>query len=142
MTTAKHGGLRVVLDSNVYVSAFTHPQGLSFWIWRQALRRRYRLLISPAIVNEVGGVLRAKFVWDDLHIISRLKLLAKAAEIVIPTANLKEIEEDDDDNRILECAIAGHTNLIVSSDRHLRRLKVFQGIGIVHPIDFRRTLGE
>lgn len=142
MTTAKHGGLRVVLDSNVYVSAFIYPQGLPFWIWRQALKRRYQLLVSPAIVGEVGGVPRVKFGWDNPHIISRLKLLTKAASLVTPTVTLTQIEEDDDDNRILECAGAGHADLIVSSDRHLRRLKAFQGIGIVHPIDFRRTLGQ
>ena len=71
----------------------------------------------------------------------RLKLLAKVADIVMPTAALQVIKEDDDDNRILECAVAGKADLIVSNDHHLRRLKTYEGIGIVHPIDFRRTLG-
>jgi len=45
------------------------------------------------------------------------------------------------DNRILECAVAGHASLIVSGDRHLRKLKSYKGIGIVTPTDFRRILG-
>jgi putative PIN family toxin of toxin-antitoxin system len=129
------------LDSNVYVSAFTHPQGRLFQLWRQALQCRYQLLVSPAIVNEVGDVLRLKFGWDDSRISARLKLLAKVAEIVMPMTTLQVIMEDEDDNRILECAVTGKADLIVSSDNHLRRLKTYQGIGIVHPIDFRRTLG-
>ena len=142
MSTAKNEGLRVVLDSNVYVSAFTHPQGQRYQIWRRAFHKRYHLVASPAIVNEVGGVLRVKFGWDDLRIIGRMKLLTRVAEIVVPTSTVNAIADDEDDNRILECAVAGKANLIVSSDRHLTRLKTFQSIGIVHPVDFRRTLGD
>jgi len=51
------------------------------------------------------------------------------------------ITNDPDDNRILECAVEGQAHLIVSGDRDLRRLKVYQGIPIVTPTDFLRTLG-
>jgi uncharacterized protein len=44
-------------------------------------------------------------------------------------------------DRILECAVAGNADLIVSGDRHLIEFKSFQGIGIVRPVDFLRTLG-
>ena len=37
---------------------------------------------------------------------------------------------DESDNRILECAVAGKADLIVSGDHHLQRLRVFEGIGI------------
>jgi uncharacterized protein len=50
------------------------------------------------------------------------------------------IGDDPDDDRILECALAGKADLVVSGDRHLRKLKSFRGIGIVHPSDFLRTL--
>jgi predicted nucleic acid-binding protein len=54
---------------------------------------------------------------------------------------LDVIREDPADNRILECAVEGRANLIVSGDRHLRRLTIYQGIPIVRPVDFLRTLG-
>jgi predicted nucleic acid-binding protein len=57
----------------------------------------------------------------------------------LPDYDVPRIPDDEEDNRILECAVAGHADLIVTSDRHLRRLKTFRGIGIVLPIDFRRT---
>lgn len=41
---------------------------------------------------------------------------------------------------ILECALAGSANLIVSGDRHLTKLKIFRGIAIVRPADFLRIL--
>jgi putative PIN family toxin of toxin-antitoxin system len=142
MNPGSGGGLlRVVVDTNVYISAFLHPERSIFQIVQQAAEHRYCLLISPAIVNEVGRVLRETFGLDERVWLPRLKNLVKAAEIVIPRLTLEVIREDPPDNRILECAVEGRANLIVSGDRHLRRLKVYQGIPIVGPIDFLRTLG-
>ena len=123
MSTAVSESLRVVRDTNVLVSAFTREQGLSFQIWRLAIERRYRLLISPAIAAEIADVLRRKFSWGDEPVLQRLKSLVRTAEMVIPKLTLRVVPEDDDDNRILECAAAGNAGLIVSSDRHLRKLK-------------------
>ena len=141
MTTAKPVKLRVVLDANVYFSAFTH-EGLAFWIWQQAVPGTYALLISPAIFRELGGVLRQKARWQETEVTAQLKLLAKVAEIITPITSVQTISADDDDNRILECASAGKADLIVSRDHHLRRLKAFQGIGIVHPIGFPPYFGK
>jgi uncharacterized protein len=141
MSTEKTGKLRVVLDTNVYISAFTHQQGQPFQIWRKALQRDYILLVSPAIAAEIAGVLRMKFNWDDAHTIRRMKLLARVAEIVIPKIRVSAVADDEDDNRILECAVAGKANLVVSGDQHLQRLKSFQGIGFIRPVDFLRILG-
>jgi predicted nucleic acid-binding protein len=59
MNPASDGGLlRAVVDTNVYISAFLHPERSIFQIVQQAAEHRYRLLISPAIMNEVGRVLR------------------------------------------------------------------------------------
>jgi predicted nucleic acid-binding protein len=44
-------------DTNVYYSAFT-ARGVASEVWCAALDRRYALLMSPAIVEELAGVLR------------------------------------------------------------------------------------
>jgi predicted nucleic acid-binding protein len=41
------------------------------------------------------------------------------------------IAEDPDDNRVLECAVKGGAELIVSGDRHLLKLAQYRGIAIV-----------
>ncbi|MBI3325106.1 MAG: putative toxin-antitoxin system toxin component, PIN family [Nitrospinae bacterium] len=135
------GGLRVVLDTNVYISAFTYPERPLAQVWRHALRNRYQLLISPAIVREVARVLRDDFDWDEASLRRRLRLLTKVAAIITPRTALHVILMDPPDNRILECAVEGRANLIVSGDRHLLRLKGYRGIPIVRPIDLLRTLG-
>jgi len=144
MSTAKAGGLRIVLDSNVYISAFTHSKGVPFHIWRHALNRGYTLLISPAIVTEVAGVLRRRFGWNDTPIINRMKLLTGLAEIILPPVTVTATVftgPQEADNRILECAVAGRADLIVSGDRDLQRLKAYQSIPIIRPADAWRAMG-
>jgi putative PIN family toxin of toxin-antitoxin system len=142
MNPASGGGaLRVVLDTNVYISMFTRPDRPMYQIWEQAVRRQYHLLLSRAILNEIADVLRTSFSWNDRTIVQHLKVLAKVGDIIIPTMTLHVIAEDPDDDRILECAVEGRADLIVSGDRHLRRLRTYQGISIIRPIDFLRTLG-
>jgi predicted nucleic acid-binding protein len=61
MNTANGTRLRVVLDTNVYVSALMHPKGQVFRIWKPTVRPMYHLLVSPAIMREVSKVLRDRF---------------------------------------------------------------------------------
>jgi putative PIN family toxin of toxin-antitoxin system len=140
MPSAASNNLRVVKDTNVYFSALTHPGGAPFKLWQKAIERRYILLTSPAIMREIARVLRSQGGWEDAEIVSFLKLLVRVAQIVSPDFTLKVIVEDEADNRVLECAVAGKANLIVSGDLDLRRLKSFRGIGIVRPVDLLRTL--
>jgi putative PIN family toxin of toxin-antitoxin system len=141
MNSAKPGGLRVVSDTNVHVSAFTHRLGPPFRIWQKAISREYTLLTSPAIMREVARVLRNRMGWQETEIVSQLKLLARVAKIVSPTEILRVVKADPDDDRIIECAVSGNADLIVSGDHHLTKLKSYRNIGIVRPIDFLRTLG-
>ncbi len=133
--------MRAVLDTNVLVSAFARPHGRVAPLWRAAQAGRYRLLLSPAIVREVARVLRKDFLWEESRTIHQLKRLGKKGEIIVPNVTVDIIHDDPADNRILECAVAGHADVIVSGDRHLRKLKSYQGMPIVRPVDFRRTLG-
>ena len=133
--------LRVVLDTNITASIFTKPDGRSAQIWQTALEGRFQIISSSALLSELGRVLRAKFAFpvDEVHRI--LRSLARRAEIVQPGKSLTVITADPSDNRILECAEAGHADLIVSNDHHLLDLKTFGGIPIIVGPDFRRILG-
>ena len=111
-------------------------------LWEAAMERRYHLLISPAIVAEVAEKLRSKFGWGEARILQRSKLMAKTGKkIIVPRLVIEVMRDDPDDNRILECAVEGKADLIVSGDRALLRLKSYDGIPIVRPVDFLRILG-
>lgn len=144
MTTEKRpkGRLRVVLDTNVYISIFANPKGKLGTIWEHGLRGTYTILISPYIVAELAGVLREKFKWQEEDVKARAKRFARMAEIIQPKTVPNVIETEPADNHILACALSGKADLIVSGDRrHLLPLKEYEGIHIVRPVDFLRILG-
>lgn len=143
MKSARNTGtLRVVLDTNVVVSALHFPDGVLSALWRALLDRRYRLILSPALVDEIAPILRERFQWREAKLQNTLRMLVKKADIVRPTTLPDAVPDDPDDNHILACALAGKADLIVSGDRHLLSLKEYEGIPIVRPMDFLRTLGS
>jgi putative PIN family toxin of toxin-antitoxin system len=106
MSTAPANALKVVFDTNVYFSAFTHPAGPPFRIWEQAVKGGFILLVSPAILRELAHVLRDVLHFEEAEIVARLRLVAKVAEMVTPTITLRVIADDPTDDRNLECAVA------------------------------------
>lgn len=132
--------LRAVLDTNIHASAFTSPAGPTSLIWQAVLGRRFLFLISPALISELARVLRRRFRLPEVEVQRILREVAQHAQIVQPRITLY-VTADPDDNRILECAVEGKANLIVSHDRHLLNLKEYKNIPIVTGSAFRRTLG-
>ena len=133
--------LRVVLDTTVYISASLSPKGTSGQVWALARQRRFQLVTSPFIINETGKVLRRLGKVKDQAILQRLKEIAHTAEIVQPTTKL-QVVRDPNDNPIVECAVDGRVDLIVSLDNDLLDLKAYDNIPMLHVVDLLRTLGE
>ncbi len=109
-------------------------------VYRAALRSRFRLITSPVLLAELARALREKFHLPEGDITAYVKQIARRSTVVRPAVKLSVVE-DEPDNRVLECAVAGSVALIVSGDRHLLRLGTYSGIPIVRPIDLVRTLG-
>lgn len=128
--------LRAVLDTNVFVSALFG--GTPEDVYRAALRGRFVLITSPAILAELAGVMRVKLATPEHDIIAFVRQIARHAKIR-PTVRLSVLE-DDPDNRVLECAVEGKADLPVSGDRHLQRLEAHTGIQVVRPAAFLRWL--
>lgn len=121
--------LRVVFDTNVYVSAFAFPNSKAEEAYLLAVRHKIELYTSVPILTELARKLRKKFHWDDSKIISLLKQISSVAKVIKPNIKITLLQ-DETDNRILECAKASNANLIVTGDHHLLSLKEFDGIGI------------
>ncbi len=66
--------------------------------------------------------------------------LESTAEMVRPDMVLNVITDDPDDNRVLECAVKGHVDYIVTGDRHLLKLSAYEAIPIVTVREFLDTV--
>jgi len=129
--------MRVVFDTNVYVSAFLVPGGKGEQAFLFARRGRCELVSSVPILTETANVLRSKFHQPDGDVRAALKLIGRAATIVRPASRI-DVLVDEPDNRILECAVSAAADAIVTGDRHLLELKRFRGIAIVRLADLLR----
>jgi putative PIN family toxin of toxin-antitoxin system len=134
--------LRAVLDTNVLISAFHKPEGILAPLWLLARERKYVLLTSPAIVTETARILRNRFHWQEGPLRERIRVLVGVSELVSPKELPDAVPDDPDDNHIVACAVEGRADLIVSGDRHLLALGQYNGIPVVRPMDFLRTVGE
>lgn len=131
--------MRIVLDTNVAVSALLW-QGTAHQLL-QAVRQRpgAQLFSSPALLAELLDVLSRPFAVKRLALIgkSAREVVADylvAVELVEPASVPRVVPNDADDDEVIACALAAQAELIVSGDKHLTDLgSHFQVIPIVSP---------
>jgi len=131
--------VRVVFDTNIFISAFVIPGGNAEEAYLQAVRGTFTLYSSIAILTETANTLRTKFEWSDEKALRLLESVSRTA-VVLRTRPHLHIVKDEPDNRILECALLAEADSIVTGDRHLLSLKQFRGISILKLADFLRRL--
>jgi len=122
--------MRVVFDTNVFISALTLPGGRADDAIIKIIDSEDTLVISREIIDEVLTVLARKF-SKDAEALSRVAVnLAGIGELVSPSEKLAVLD-DEADNRILECAVAGKAEAIVTGDKAMLMLKRYQNIKII-----------
>jgi len=131
----------VVLDTNVMISSLLSTEGPPAQIidlWKAGV---FDVATSEPLLDEVKRVLGYDKIKKHLRLapgeIDRLLSGWRAISIVVePEEVLEVIEDDSDDNRVLECAVAAETDYIVSGDHHLLDLGEYRGIEILPPVGF------
>lgn len=132
-----HEPERIVADTNLLVSRLLLPQSLPAKAVRKAVDEG-QLLVSDATLEELADVLsRPKF---DPYISLEdrqefIRVLNRVAERVIVTAPVKACRDPKDD-KLLEVAVNGQADLIVTGDKDLLALHPFRGIEILAPRDY------
>jgi putative PIN family toxin of toxin-antitoxin system len=122
--------VKLVFDTNIYISAFVIPGSKAEKALLKVLEED-TLLISKDIINETLSVLSTKF-HHDMEALSHLAVyLSEVAQMVEPVEIKLSVLKDEPDNRILECAISGKADAIVTGDKEMIILKEFKGIRIM-----------
>lgn len=122
--------MRVVFDSNIYISALVIPGGQAGRALSRILDGPDTLLISKTILDEVLATLARKFSRDAEALSQTAVILTEMAEVVKPEHTVT-VFKDDPDNRVLECAETGQADYIVTGDKAMLGLKQYRGIRLI-----------
>src|SRR5260370_11682592 len=127
--------VRVVLDTNVVVSACLRPEGAPARIVELALLGTFTVCLSPDVLSEYREVLaRPRFSHELERVKVLLEGIAEVAVVVAPTQTVT-VSPDDGDNRLLECADAADADFLVTGNqKHFPEL--FGKARVLAPRDF------
>jgi hypothetical protein len=139
---------RIVIDTNILVSAILTPGGNPAEILKLVLEGKITLIISPAILEEARRVFnypklaklmkKNKITKEEVY--DFLDKMSKIAVITPGKLQIDAIPNDPADNKILACGLEGRADFIISGDHHLLSSKFFQGAKIVDPITFLKII--
>ena len=135
-----------MLDTNVLVSATLIRSGNEDRILRSWQRGAFDLVLSPAILKEVGRVLtyerlRERRWLSDAEVAELLELLATQSVMTLGTAEVRQCRDPDDD-KFLAAGLEAGAQYVVTGDRDLLTLRAYRGLRIVTPAAFLRLLRE
>jgi putative PIN family toxin of toxin-antitoxin system len=131
--------VRIVIDTNVLISAI-------FWggkpkqLLNKVRRGEVTFLTSEDLLNEFKEVLMRKDKPFKLsseeaeHVVTEMRGIA---QIIHPNSQVI-VCKDERDNKVLECAIDGGAEYVISGDLHLLGLKSFKGVKVISVMDFLR----
>jgi uncharacterized protein len=114
--------LRLVIDTNVLVSAALKPEGLPRTVLLIAITKPARFYVTDAIFEEYADVLAR----PELRIrkgarLQLLQLIRNRCHFITPRQRLR-VAKDPDDDKFIECADAAHADyLVTGNQRHFPR---------------------
>ena len=132
--------MRAVVDASILARALIKPHGTVGPVLQRLRGGAYTLLYSEALLEELTDALgrpriRGKYGLTDEDVETVLRLILLHGEPVTPTRRITACR-DPKDNPVLEAAVAGRADVIVSGDEDLLVLPPFEGIPIVGPAKF------
>jgi putative PIN family toxin of toxin-antitoxin system len=137
--------MKAVLDANVFVSALINTRGTPKQVinlWREEV---FEMLVSEAILGEIGRVLRYPKIAALHHLpepeLQEFMTLLHEESRIVESPERLHVSPDESDNRYLECAVAGGADYLVTGDKlHLLPIGEYRGVKIVSPAMFLARL--
>ena len=123
--------MKLVLDTNIFISSF-------FWggnprkLMTRIIDGKDTLFVSNEILDEVLSVMaRPKFGISHRQITHFIDSIEEISCHVTLSGIIQGVCRDSDDDKILECAVLGGVDFIISGDSDLLSIKEFQGIPVL-----------
>ncbi len=133
--------LTAVFDTNILFSA-TGWRGNPFRCVERARAGEIQVVTCPELVEELADKLEARLHFSKDQVVETLADYLSFLRLVQIPKVLDAVPRDPEDNMVLECAIEGRAQYIVSGDKDLLVLKEFRGVQIVRASEFLKVLVE
>lgn len=134
--------IRAVFDTNVLISSFL-GRGAPFEVLELVYEGKVRLITSIELFNEFISVIERDRFGLPKSLRERMTtVIYEISEFVEPKIRVDKISHGESDNRVLEAALEGKAEFIVSGDRHLLDLKRWRGIEILSAREFKKRLAS
>jgi uncharacterized protein len=144
MPSSKKQKLRLVLDTNVWVSAMIWG-GSPARIIKAAEEGKVCIITSEEIINEINRTLaypRLKRIYEEAGISQQqmIEAVLQVTKLVEVKTKIHAVREDPADDKFLECAVDSKADYIVSGDDHLLKMGGYERTRIVSVRQFLKIL--
>ncbi|HSW96761.1 MAG TPA: putative toxin-antitoxin system toxin component, PIN family [Candidatus Saccharimonadales bacterium] len=130
----KKNQFNVVVDTNVLISSILFG-GKPRQIIKLIQENKITAVITPILIAELFEILVKKFLFSPIKI-DLLQDLLQENFIIAHPSKAVHVVRDEDDNRVLEAAIEGRCNYIITGDKDLLDMANFGNITILKPDAF------
>ncbi|HOV12821.1 MAG TPA: putative toxin-antitoxin system toxin component, PIN family [Spirochaetota bacterium] len=138
----KSNKLKIILDTNILLVSLSKTSKYH-WIFEKLNNEEFDLFISNDVLSEYEEIIEKKTNNQIAQKTIRYLLTLPNVYLVNPYFNWILIENDPDDNKFVDCAVAGNVDYIITNDKHFDILKTLDFPKIVTlKIDEFKTLFE
>jgi len=134
--------MKAVLDTNVLISGII-ATGVPHELLVKGFTDEFEIIVSVETLRELRRTLHKypeRFDMTDDEIQTEVETVRYFATFVDPDIDIAAVDDDPDDDKFLEAAVAADVDYLVSGDNHLLDLGSFRGIDIVDPRTFYEQL--
>lgn len=125
--------MKIVVDTNFLVSATQWDYSVSHKLLLKLIKNNDIIFSTKEILDEFAEVLERDFLYTEEEVQNLLEIVLQFLTLVTPSKKVDAVKEDSDDNKIIECALESKAEYILSYDKHLLKLKEYEGINIIKP---------
>lgn len=137
--------MKAVFDNNIIISALISPMGIAARLVTHWESGMFSVVVTADLLSELGRALgyerirkRTGFTDADNRLfVTRVREQGIECQRTVTV----RVCRDPQDDRVLEAALAGGADYIVTGDNDLLVLRDFEGISIVTPRQFLAVLG-
>ena len=121
--------MKVVIDTNVLLVSIS-PKSADYWLFELLLKGELELCVTTDILAEYAEIIEQQMGAEIAELTVDLLLTLPNTRFIHKHFFWQLVENDPDDNKFIDCAIAAQAKYLVSEDRHLRVINHYDYSGI------------